>query len=94
MTNYLLELLHLPATVKAWMCPRNFYLQMSPFETLLYIMCFVGIPDMTRHGSGKSAVTEVMLQMLPIRNQINLVIRRRNNLESGLVDQSESVRYY
>jgi hypothetical protein len=67
---------------------------MSPFETLIYIMRFVGIPDMTWHGSGNSAVPEVMLQMLLIRNQINLVIRRRNNLESGLVEQSESVRYY
>jgi hypothetical protein len=68
-------------------CPQHIF----AFETLLYITRFMGIPDMTWHGSSNPAVPEVTLQMLLIRNQINLMIRRKNNLEAGLVEQSESV---
>jgi hypothetical protein len=53
----------------------------------------VDTPVMTWHGSSNTVVPKVALQMLLIRNEINLMIRRTNNLEAGAVERSESVRY-
>jgi hypothetical protein len=60
-------------------------------EPLTQIKRCVVTPDVTWHGSSNPLVPQVMLQMLLIRNKINLMIRTTNNLEAGLVEQSESV---